>query len=180
MEHENLVVSAIDESPESLDEVHDALTAIYPELRRIARNLMRKERTFHTLQPTALANEAVQRLLRREKAGEDPRALLYMGIREMCSILIDSGRRHGIRKKWLELQSSEMLSKRTRLAELLQLSFLLDDLAALDPRACTVLELRYFVGLKLIETAKVLGLSPRTVSADWEFARSWLASRWMY
>jgi RNA polymerase sigma factor (TIGR02999 family) len=179
MEYQNLAVISLDEPPQDPLQVQETLAAIYPELRRIARNLFKKERTFHTLQPTALANEAVQRLLSREKAGEDPRTLLYMGIREMCSILIDSGRRYAVRRDRLASQNLEDLSKGTAVEELLHLRFLLDELAVLDPRANSVLELRYFVGLTLTETAKVLGLSPRTVSEDWEFARSWLSARWI-
>src|SRR5205085_11977849 len=80
-------------------EARALLAGVYPQLRRIARGLLRRERRRHTLQPTALANEAVMRLLRREAAGEDPMSVISFGIRELQTILMDSGRHFQTRSR---------------------------------------------------------------------------------
>ena len=153
------------------------LSAIYPELRRIARALMSNERSSHTLQPTALANEAVLRLLRRETAGWDPRRLVAYGIREMRCILIDSGRRLRTRLKHSSADGVG-LDLDDRLAGLVHLELALEELGKIDPRASQVVELRFFVGLSNEEAAAYLGVSPRTIYEDWQFARCWLARHW--
>lgn len=155
----------------------EAIAALYPELRRIARRLISRERTHHTLQPTALANEAVARLLQREAAGEDPRMLIAFGIREMRTILIDSGRRYQTKLRVDSLTNQEP-SSGISLPDLVHLQKCLDELGQIDPRSRHVVELRFFVGLTIQETADFLGVSPRTVNEDWEFARCWLAANW--
>ena len=153
------------------------LSAIYPELRRIARALMSNERSSHTLQPTALANEAVLRLLRRETAGWDPRRLVAYGIREMRCILIDSGRRLRTRVKHQNAEGASA-DLDDRLAGLVHLELALDELGKIDPRSRQVVELRFFVGLSNEEAAAYLGIATRTVYEDWQFARCWLARHW--
>jgi RNA polymerase sigma factor (TIGR02999 family) len=164
-------------TPSPAPGISHALGSIYPELRRIARALMSTERSSHTLQPTALANEAVLRLLRREIAGWDSRRLVIYGIREMRCILVDSGRRLRTRLKHSHAESPGG-GLDDRLADLVHLELALKELGKIDPRACKVVELRFFVGLTNEEVAAYLGVSMRTVQENWQFARCWLARHW--
>ena len=157
--------------------ISDQLLAIYPELRRIARSLLRKERTHHTLQATSLANEAVTRMLRYEAEGWSARTLVAFGIREMQTILIDSGRRFQTRMQYERTSTSDD-AKFSRIFDMTHLQLCLERLGQLDPRAREIVELRFFVGLTIHEVADYLGLSSRTVNEDWEFARCWLADHW--
>jgi RNA polymerase sigma factor (TIGR02999 family) len=156
----------------------EALAALYPELRRIARRLLTRERTHHTLQATALANEAVTRLLQKEAAGADPRTLVAYGIREMQTILIDSGRRYHTRIQAQLSPNGDYGRRSADLADLIHFQDVLGRLGELDPRACQIVELRFFAGLTIQEVAEYLGVSTRTVNDDWEFARCWLAANW--
>lgn len=162
---------------EESEAVREMLASVYPELRRIARAKLGGERRGHTLQPTALTNEVVVRLLRREIAGEDPQMLLWAGIVEMRRVLIDYGRRWQVRQRHVE--SLKFEEKQVEVIEdAVHLELLLDQLEVIDPRGRKVVELRFFLGLSVKECAELLGLSMRTVNEDWEFARSWLAMRW--
>jgi RNA polymerase sigma factor (TIGR02999 family) len=161
----------------SAGDPRETLAALYPELRRIARRLLSRERSHHTLQPTALANEAVTRLLQKEAAGTDPRTLVAFGIREMQTILIDSGRRYRTRLNQ-ELPLNGESPHGNHLPDLIHLQSSLEKLGELDPRARQIVELRFFAGLTIQETADFLAISPRTVNDDWEFARCWLAANW--
>lgn len=166
-------------SEESLQgETEAAIVTVYPELRRIARGMLKRERTYHTLQPTALANEALRRILEREAAGEDPRLLVAYGIREMRTILMDSGRRYQVRLRHVGVTRTQRAPSHNRLEQVVELQRCLERLGELDPRAKQVVELRYLLGLSLKETAQYLGVSERTVGIDWEFARCWLAREW--
>lgn len=153
------------------------LSSVYPHLRRIARRLLSGERTHHTLQPTALANEAVARLLQRENEGVSERELISFGIREMQTILIDSGRRYRIRQRCNRDASPSC--EDTSIEEVLHLQRCLEELGRIDPRAREIVELRFFGGMSIPEVAEFLGVSARTVNNDWEFARSWLARYWV-
>lgn len=167
-----LVGGEIDRDRERLREL---LVTVYPELRRIARRKLSGERRNHTLQPTALTNEVVVRLLKRELEGEDPQVLLWTGLVEMRRILIDYGRRVQQHTRYLQSLKEEAAGPVERAVHL---ELLLDQLEQLDPRAREVVELRFYLGLSVKETAELLGLSMRTVNEDWEFARGWLAQRW--
>ena len=156
--------------------LREMITSVYPELQRIARRKLGGERRGHTLQPTALTNEVVLRLLRREIAGEDPQTLLWAGIVEMRRILIDHGRRWQLRRR--HDMSETGVEPASALEDAVHLELLLDQLEVLDPRGRKVVELRFFLGLSVKECAELLGLSMRTINEDWEFARSWLAMRW--
>ena len=158
-------------------EAHATLVAIYPELRRIARRLCAGERRNLSLQPTALANQAVLRLIKRESAGDDERTLLIFGIREMQTVLIDSGRRFRTRVKHQKMQE-QLPGPIMDISQLLHLQLCLEKLGILDSRLREVVELRFFLGLTVEETATVLRVSARTVNHDWELARSWLAVNW--
>lgn len=159
-------------------DLRSTLLAVYPELRRIARGLLARERRYHTLQPTALANEVIARLLRREAAGEDQRSVVFAGIREMQTILIDSGKKR--RRRQLVPMDPVLLETETELPleGIIHLQLQLVSLGEVDPRAREVVELRFFAGLTIREAAEFLGRSVRAVNDDWDYARCWLAKHW--
>ena len=162
----------------------DRLTPlVYDEIRRIAHRYVQREREGQTLQTTALVNEAYLRLAGSANIAWQNRAHFYaVTAQVMRRILIDHARRrqyvkHGgeTERVPLEVAISEVgLMSQPRAAELLALDEALDELARLDPRKSRVVELRYFGGLSLEETAKVLEVSPMTVRRDWRAAKAWL------
>ncbi|HJZ81804.1 MAG TPA: sigma-70 family RNA polymerase sigma factor [Pyrinomonadaceae bacterium] len=152
---------------------------IYEELRRIAHRYLRHERQGHTLQTTALVNEAYLRLAGREQAEWQTQAHFFaVTARVMRHILIDHARRRRFLKHGGQLQQVSMaeasLMSAERAADLIALDEALDHLKQLDLRKSKVVELRYFGGLSLEETAKALGVSVMTVRRDWRAARAWL------
>jgi len=161
----------------------DRLTPlIYDELRRIAHRYVRRERNGDTLQTTALVNEAYLRLAGQEQPEWQNRAHFFaVTAQVMRHILIDHARRRRYAKHGGELQqvSLEAASAMTyqRAAELVALDEALDGLAKIDPRKSRVVELRYFGGLSLEETADVLGISLMTIRRDWRVAKAWLFKR---
>ena len=152
---------------------------LYSDLRRIARNQMRREEAGHTLQPTALVHEAWVRLLRQEDASWESREqFLAVAARVMRRVLVDHARRRQSAKRGggdagvpLE-EVSDVLPEPP--AELLALDEALSDLSALSPERARIVELRYFGGLTIDEIARVLDVSPATVSRSWRSARAWL------
>lgn len=154
----------------------ELLRTAYPELRRQARRLLSRERGGHTLQPTALANEVVARILRRKVNGlEDGQALIRYGLTEMRSILADSGRRRKQGLSYVSSQKEESGLSWPGLRAMLTLAEALEGLEKVDARAREVVELRYFLQLTIEETAEYLNISVRTVNENWTFARAWLA-----
>jgi RNA polymerase sigma factor (TIGR02999 family) len=158
----------------------EALTPlVYDELRRIAHRYVRREREGHTLQTTALVNEAFVRLAGAEKIAWQNRAHFFaVTAQVMRHILIDYARRrhyikHGGQARQVALEDAAAMSQQ-RAAELVRLDEALEELAKLDPRKSRVVELRYFGGLSLEETAEVLEVSPMTVRRDWRAAKAWL------
>jgi RNA polymerase sigma-70 factor (ECF subfamily) len=161
----------------------EALTPlVYDELRRIAHRYVRRERDGHTLQTTALVNEAFVRLAGAEKIAWQNRAHFFaVTAQVMRHILIDHARRrhytkHGGEARRIPLEDAAAMS-RQRATELVLLDEALDQLAKLDSRKSRVVELRYFGGLSLEETAEVLQVSPMTVRRDWRAAKAWLYRR---
>ena len=162
----------------------DRLTPlVYDEIRRIAHRYVQREREGQTLQTTALVNEAYLRLAGSANIAWQNRAHFYaVTAQVMRRILIDHARRrqyvkHGgeTERVPFEVAGSEGgLMSQPRASELLALDEALDELARLDPRKSRVVELRYFGGLSLEETAKVLEVSPMTVRRDWRAAKAWL------
>jgi RNA polymerase sigma factor (TIGR02999 family) len=154
---------------------------IYDELRRIAHRYMQRERTGHTLETTALVNEAYVRLIGQQKIEWQNRAHFFaVTAQVMRHILIDYARRRHYAKRGGEdyrqqvsLDDAALMSVE-RAAELVALNESLDELAKLDPRKGRVVELRYFGGLSLEETAEALGISLMTVRRDWRAAKAWL------
>ncbi len=152
---------------------------VYKQLHRLAASYMRRERPDHTLQATALVNEAYVRLVSQEATGWQDRAHFFgVAARLMRQILVDhararqAGKRGGLVEKLPLDQALEFSPARSR--ELIELDSALESLGRLDPQQARVVELRFFGGLTVEETAEVLGISPRTVKRDWSVARAWL------
>jgi RNA polymerase sigma factor (TIGR02999 family) len=156
---------------------------IYDELRRIARGFMRRERTDHTLEPTALVHEAYMRMLGQDRVSWQSRGHFFsMAATMMRRVLVDSSRHHlrvkrGAGAEHQELLEGEMMVAGAALSavDLLALNEALERLARRDRRMVQVVELRFFAGLDVSETAEVLGVSAPTVKRDWSVARAWLA-----
>lgn len=153
---------------------------LYPELRRIAARLMRKERDGHTLQPTAVVHEAFMRLVDQKTIDWQDRAhFLGIAARVMRQILVEHARRHGAAKRGggsdRVTLDEDALPREDASFGLLVLDEVLTRFAAFDPRSAQVAELRIFGGLTVRETAEELGVSARTVDTDWAVARMWLA-----
>jgi len=161
----------------------DRLTPlVYDELRRIAHRYVQRERDGHTLQTTALVNEAYLRLAAQQKVDWQNRAHFFaVTAQVMRHILIDHARRlryakHGGEVQQIPISDAAEMSKQ-RASELIALEEALDELAQFDQRKSQVVELRYFGGLSLEETADVLKISLMTVRRDWRAAKAWLYRR---
>jgi RNA polymerase sigma factor (TIGR02999 family) len=159
------------------------LPIVYGELRRQAARLLRRERRDHTLQPTALVHETYLRLVEQRAADWRSRAQFFaVAAQAMRRILVDHARRHGARKRggsWDRITLDE-----TRRAwpgepdvDVLALEEALSELASIDADKVRLVELRFFAGLSLDETAAVLGVSESTVTREWRLARAWLFRR---
>ena len=152
---------------------------VYPTLRGIARRQLERRRTGESLESAALANEAYLKLVRAGGIRCENRAhFLALCAQIMRRILVDHARRRRYGKrggKALHVALDDaVLAARTRGIEILALDEALDALEKLDPRKGRVVELRYFGGLTIEETAEVLGVSAETVKRDWRLARAWL------
>jgi RNA polymerase sigma factor (TIGR02999 family) len=171
-----LLESARRGEADSLDRL---LEAVYPWLRSIAGNLMRGERQGHTLEPTALAHEAIIRMfLRQEARYRDRSDLAAAAGRQMRRLLIDHARRRLAERRgggagMAEYTGFEKASS-ADLETWLLLDNLLDQLKSFDPRAAEIVDLRFFCGLSREEIAGRLDINVRTVQRDWEAARAWL------
>ncbi len=152
---------------------------VYDELRRMARRYMSRERKDHTLQTTALINEAYLRLVEQRHVHWQNRAHFFaISAQIMRRILIDHARRYAYTKRGAGAQKISLdeaaVVARDRATELLSLDEALHSLAEIDPRRSQVVELRFFGGLDNDEIAAVLKISPNTVTRDWNMARAWL------
>jgi RNA polymerase sigma factor (TIGR02999 family) len=163
----------------------DRLTPlVYGELRRIAHRYMQGEREGHTLQTTALVNEAYLRLVGQQRIEWQNRAHFFGVMAQvMRHVLIDHARGRSSAKRegfshHVPLEESAAMTE-ARAAELVALDEALNELAELDPRKSRVVELRYFGGLSLEETANVLEVSVMTVRRDWRAAKAWLYKKMM-
>jgi RNA polymerase sigma-70 factor (ECF subfamily) len=158
----------------------DALVPlVQDELRHLARHYMARERAHHTLQPTALVNEAYLRLVQIHRVQWKDRSHFFaLAARVMRRILVDSARAHRTDKRGraiapVPLEEAESAAA-TVTTDLEELDRALEAFGVEYPRQCEVVELRYFGGLNLDETADALGISRDTVKRDWRFARLWL------
>ena len=152
---------------------------VHAELRRIARNRLRAERRGHTLQPTALVNEAYLRLVDLTRMHWRNRAQFFaIAARLMRTVLVDAARGAAAAKRGGGALRVTFDEARTPLPRhdhhLLALDEALEALAKQDPRKSQVVELRFFGGLSVEEAAAVLGISADTVTRDWKFAKVWL------
>lgn len=155
------------------------LPAVERELHRLARHYMRGERAGHSLQATALVNEAYLKLIDARRVNWQNRShFVAMAARAMRRILVDAARARQYQKrgggavKVTFDEGLEVVAERGR--DLVALDAALEALAAVDPRKVQVIELRYFGGLSVDETAEALGLSADTVMRDWRLAKAWL------
>jgi RNA polymerase sigma-70 factor, ECF subfamily len=159
------------------------LTAVQRELRRIAAAYMRRERPDHTLQPTALVNEAYMRLIDERDVRWESRAHFFgIAARLMRQILVDHARKHRAGKRGMATRTDRPVSQVAdpsggQNLDVVALHEALDDLAAFDPRQAEIVELRYFGGLTEAEVATVKSLSPATIRREVAAARFWLGRR---
>lgn len=162
------------------DAARDALiSAVYGELKIMAQRYMRRERQGHTLQATALVNEAYCRLVNIKTAEWRDRSHFFaVAAQVMRGILVDYARKHlaGRRGGGIDLLpiNEEIAFAPGRAESLVRLDEALTTLAKLDARTARIIELRFFGGLSIEETSDLLGISPRTVKREWSFGRAWL------
>ena len=152
---------------------------VYAELRQVAHGRMRDERPDHVLQTTALINEAYLRLVDINRVRWESRAHFFaISARIMRRILVDAARERDARKRGGEIShvvfDEALIPTPERDTDLVALDAALEALANADPRKSQVVELRYFGGLSVQETAEVLGVSVETVARDWRLAKLWL------
>ncbi len=159
---------------------------VYNHLHRLAASYMRGERPDHTLQPTGLVNEAYLRLASQGATKWRDRTHFFgIAARLMRQILVEHARARHAEKRGGTAQMVVSLDKgldvsSARSGEVLQLDDALQCLERLDPQQARIVELRFFGGLTVEETAEVLGISPRTVKRDWAVARAWLHGELSY
>lgn len=154
---------------------------VYDELHRLAHHHLRGERPGHVLQTTALVHEAYVRLIDASQIEWQHRAHFYaISARIMRRILVDFGRGRRLKKRWPEMPGMrvaldpDLVPQLPPGADIVAVDEALDELAAFDPRGAQTVELRFFGGLTVQETAEVMEVSPRTVKRDWALARAWL------
>ena len=161
------------------DALNALLPQVYAELRRVAARQLRRERTNHTLQPTALVHEVYLRLIDQRQVDWHDRAHFFgVSARIMRRILVDHARRHGARKRGDGVQCvpiddiKELAAPRD--VPILALDQALDRLEKLDPELTRIVELRAFGGLTIEEAAHVLKVSASTAKREWRTAKAWL------
>jgi RNA polymerase sigma factor (TIGR02999 family) len=152
---------------------------VYDELRRLAQAHCARERSGHTLQPTALVHEAYLRLMGHQDLSWQGRAHFFaLAALTMRRVLVSHARKHRAAKRGQGGVAVTLCEDHAVAAaqnvDLLALEDALRKLEAIDPRQCRVVELRYFGGHTIEETAEALGISPATVKLDWSLARAWL------
>lgn len=161
--------------------VNEVFPLIYDELKKIANNYLRNERGNHTLQPTALVHEAYMKLVDHTRMNWQNRAhFIGMAATMMRQILIDHARKHRAGKRGgenenLQLEESIVIVSDEKSVDLIALDEALKDLAKFDEFKSRLVELRYFGGLSVEETAEVLDVSEITVKRHWRLAKAWLA-----
>jgi RNA polymerase sigma factor (TIGR02999 family) len=161
---------------EALDRL---IPVVYDELRRLAARRLRRERPGHTLQTTALINEAYLRLVDAQGVRWQSRAHFFaVAANLMRRILVDHARKNGADKRGgsgIRLPLDEAVAVGgERDVDLIAVDEALERLTSLDPQQARIVELRFFTGLSVEETAEALGVSPRTVNRDWGVAKAWL------
>ena len=172
-----LLLKRLSEGDKSV--LHQLVPVVYGELRRLASSYMRHERPDHTLQTTALVHEAYLQLVGQERAHWGNRGQFFgVAAQLMRRILVDHARAHNAAKRGgisskFSLDEAMVMAKE-RGGDLLAIEELLTRLAAIDPQQARVVELRFFAGLSVEETAQALAISDRTVKRDWAMAKAWI------
>ena len=161
------------------DPVDRLLPLIYDELKRVAANYLRRERPDHTLQPTALVNEAYMKMIDITQVSWQNKAhFIGVAANQMRRILVDHARTHKAQKRGGEFQiltlNEDIDKADEQRADLIALDDALTELAKMDAVKAKIVELRYFGGLSTDETAEVLGVSPITVKRHWKMTKAWL------
>jgi len=163
------------------DSLNEILPVVYEELRRVARYHLRQQRPNHTLQTTALVHEVYLRLAREKSLAIENRThFLGIAAQLMRWILVDYERRRRTAKRGagavsLSLETTlEPVQSSSSSVDLLALDSALDKLSSLDAQQSQIVELRYFAGFSIDDTAEFLGISPATVKRSWTSARAWL------
>jgi len=154
------------------------LSLVYPELRRLAAFYLSSERPDHTLQATALVHEAYIKLADQNAPWQNRAHFFAAAAQVMRHILVDYARAHRAGKRGsggakVPLENAVLLTA-AQSAEVLEVDEALTRLAKLDPRQARIVELRFFAGLSVEETAEVLGCATRTVNREWRMAQAWL------
>jgi RNA polymerase sigma factor (TIGR02999 family) len=154
------------------------LPLVYDELRRLADRYLRRERSDHTLQATALVNEAYLRLVDQNVPWQNRAHFFGVAAEMMRRILVDHARGHQAQKRGsggIKLSLDEAINMSDeRATDLIALDDALNALAEFDPQKSRIVELRFFAGLSIEETAKVLGVGTATVIRQWRMAKAWL------
>lgn len=158
----------------------ELVPAVYPELHRIAARYMRRERAGETLQTTALLNEAYLRLVKSDLVEWRDRTHFFaVCARIMRRILVDAARGRNYAKRGGDAQrvsfDEQLVGRLPDTKSIVALDDALSDLAKFDPRKAEVVELRFFGGLSVEESAEILDVSPQTVLRDWKLAKAWLS-----
>ena len=157
----------------------ELMPLVYEELRRLAHQCMRRERPAHTLQTSGLVNEAYIRLIDQKNIQWQDRAHFFgIAARLMRQVLVDYARTRRYAKRGGDAHrvslDEAMIISEERAGEVVALDDALKTLAEIDPRQSQIVELRFFGGLSIEETAEVLAISPGTVMRDWTLAKAWL------
>ena len=161
------------------DALDRLIPLVYGELRGLASRALRRERRDHTLQPTALVHEAYLRLIDQRNVNWQNRAHFFaIAAQAMRRIVVDHARRHNALKRGgddlkVELEAAMLLPAKSDV-DVVRLDEALSALNELDPQQSRIVELRFFGGLSIEETAEVIGISPATVKRDWSMAKAWL------
>ncbi len=161
------------------DAIDQLARAVFDELHRVASVFLRRERSDHTLQATALVHDAFLALVDQRRATWENRTQFFsVAARQMRRILVDHARRAAATKRdpglLITLDDGVDVADDTQRLDVIRVDDALQALAAFDERQARIVELRFFAGLTVEETARALGLSAITVSRDWAVARAWL------
>ena len=160
------------------DAMNQLLPLVYDELHRLARSYFRRERGEHTLQPTALVHEAYIRMVDQKAAMQTRGHFLAVAATQMRRILLDYARKHKAERRGgggqkVLLEDTMAIAEQTPL-DMIGLDTALTQLSRLDPEQAKLVELRFFGGLSVEETADVMGVSPATIKRSWSSARAFL------
>lgn len=161
------------------DAMNRLMPLVYDELHRLAKLYFRRERGEHTLQPTALVHEAYLRLVDQHSPMESRGHFMALAATQMRRILLDYARKHqaarrGGHQQRVLLEDTMVVAAGQAPLDMIALDSALARLTALDPEQARMVELRYFGGLSVEETAELMGVSPASVKRSWQSARAWL------